>query len=123
MKYWIATGLFCLIFTAAGVGNLLRIQPQREAIESLGYPLYLMTILGVAKLLGVVARCSCHRLFVRSNPTLVACAYGGEPAFGSHRPRSLRAATGTKNAGIVPLRAALLALAEWASAGLDDAWP
>ena len=53
--YWIATGLFCLIFSAAGVGNLMRVQPQREVIEALGFPVYLMTILGVAKLLGVVA--------------------------------------------------------------------
>ena len=34
--------------------NLLRADVQRESIAALGYPEYLMTILGVAKVLGVV---------------------------------------------------------------------
>ena len=53
--YWIATGLFCLAMTAGGTMNLLRADIQKESIEALGYPEYLMTILGVAKLLGVTA--------------------------------------------------------------------
>jgi hypothetical protein len=55
MAYWTATGLFCLLFAFAGTANLLRVEMQKEAIEALGYPIYLMTILGVAKLLGVIA--------------------------------------------------------------------
>jgi uncharacterized membrane protein YphA (DoxX/SURF4 family) len=43
--YWIVTVLFCLVFTLAGVANLMRVEFQREAIEGLGYPVYLMTIL------------------------------------------------------------------------------
>ena len=53
--YSIATGLFCLAMTAGGTMNLLRADIQKESIEALGYPEYLMTILGVAKLLGVTA--------------------------------------------------------------------
>ncbi len=53
--YWIAMGLFCLAMTAGGTMNLLRADIQKESIEALGYPEYLMTILGVAKLLGVIA--------------------------------------------------------------------
>jgi len=53
--YWVATALFCLAMTMGGTMNVLRAEVQREAISSLGYPEYLMTILGVAKLLGVVA--------------------------------------------------------------------
>ena len=35
--------------------NLLHAEIQKASIQSLGYPEYLMTILGVAKLLGVFA--------------------------------------------------------------------
>ena len=55
IAYWIATGLFCLAFMAGGTGHLLRADPMREGMLKLGYPLYVMTILGSAKLLGVAA--------------------------------------------------------------------
>lgn len=69
--FWIATALFCLVFTIGGVANLLRIEHQAEIIQTLGYPLYLMTILGVAKLLGVFA------LLVPRMSTLKEWAYAG----------------------------------------------
>ena len=53
--YWLATALFCLAMAAGGTMNLLRVEPQQVAMEKLGYPEYLMTILGVAKILGVIA--------------------------------------------------------------------
>ena len=53
--YWIVTGLFCLIFTLGGVANLMRAEFQREIMEAFGFPTYMMTILGVAKVLGVIA--------------------------------------------------------------------
>jgi uncharacterized membrane protein YphA (DoxX/SURF4 family) len=53
--YWIATVLFCLTMAAGGVMNLVHAEQQKQVMASLGYPEYLMTILGVAKLLGVVA--------------------------------------------------------------------
>ena len=69
--YWIATGLFCLAMTAGGTMNLLRADIQKESIEALGYPEYLMTILGVAKLLGVIA------LLIPGAPLLKEWAYAG----------------------------------------------
>ena len=69
--YWIATGLFCLAMTAGGTMNLLRADIQKESIEALGYPEYLMTILGVAKLLGVIA------LLIPAAPLLKEWAYAG----------------------------------------------
>ena len=69
--YWATTGLFCLMMTGGGVANLLRLPPQVGEIETLGYPLYLMTILGVAKLLGVVA------LLAPDRPILKEWAYAG----------------------------------------------
>ena len=51
--------------------NVLRADIQKESIEALGYPEYLMTILGVAQLLGVVA------LLMPRTPLLKEWAYAG----------------------------------------------
>ena len=69
--YWLATGLFCLAMTAGGAMNLMRAEMQKEGLAALGYPEYLMTILGVAKLLGVVA------LLLPGLPLLKEWAYAG----------------------------------------------
>jgi uncharacterized membrane protein YphA (DoxX/SURF4 family) len=69
--YWIATALFCLAMTAGGTMNLLRVEPQQEAMANLGYPMYLMSILGVAKILGVIA------LLAPRLPLLKEWAYAG----------------------------------------------
>jgi uncharacterized membrane protein YphA (DoxX/SURF4 family) len=71
IAFWIATTLFCLVFTIGGVANLVRIEHQVEIMQTLGYPLYLMTILGVAKLLGVAA------VLIPRFPTLKEWAYAG----------------------------------------------
>jgi len=41
--------------TAGGVQQMLQIGGYNEIVSSLGYPLYVLSILGVWKLLGVVA--------------------------------------------------------------------
>ena len=69
--YWLATGLFCAAMAAGGTMNLMRAEVQKESISALGYPEYLMTILGVAKLLGVVA------LLMPRFPLLKEWAYAG----------------------------------------------
>ena len=71
MSYWLMTGLFCLAMAAGGTMNLLRVEPQQVVIEKLGYPEYLMTILGVAKILGVIA------LLAPGFPLLKEWAYAG----------------------------------------------
>lgn len=71
LAYWIATGLFCLAMTAGGTMNLMHFEVQRESIAALGYPEYLMTILGTAKLLGVIA------LLIPGVPLLKEWAYAG----------------------------------------------
>jgi hypothetical protein len=50
-----ATWLFAALMTVSGILYLLRLAPVVDAVTSLGYPLYFVTLLGVAKLLGVVA--------------------------------------------------------------------
>lgn len=69
--YWILTSLFCLAMGAAGVMNLMGVEAQQEAMANLGYPAYLMTILGVAKVAGVIA------LLIPRMPLLKEWAYAG----------------------------------------------
>ncbi|HWD20168.1 MAG TPA: DoxX family protein [Verrucomicrobiae bacterium] len=54
ITYWICTGLFCAMMTLAGCLYLAG-SPQALAIFAhLGYPPYFPSLLGTAKLLGVV---------------------------------------------------------------------
>lgn len=69
--YWITTGLFCAMFLFGGANHLLRTEMIAAGMASLGYPAYLMTILGTAKLLGVAA------LLAPGRPLLKEWAYAG----------------------------------------------
>ena len=53
--YWITTIFLSIGMTAGGVQQMLQIGGYNEIASSLGYPLYVLSILGVWKLLGVVA--------------------------------------------------------------------
>jgi uncharacterized membrane protein YphA (DoxX/SURF4 family) len=50
--YWICTALIAFSFLSGGVGYLLRLPQPLQGITQLGYPVYLVTILGIWKLLG-----------------------------------------------------------------------
>ena len=71
MAYWAATGLFCAVLGFSGFAHSARIDFVAEGVTGLGYPAYLMTILGVAKLLGVLA------LLAPGRPLLKEWAYAG----------------------------------------------
>lgn len=51
--YWITTGLFAAQFTITAVLNLLRHPDAMATIRLLGYPDYVATFIGSAKLLGL----------------------------------------------------------------------
>jgi hypothetical protein len=51
--YWIVTGLLAAFAMLAGIPDLLSVPQAVELFQRLGYPLYLLPFLGVAKLLGV----------------------------------------------------------------------
>ena len=68
--YWVTTALFCLVMTADGVASLLRIEQQQAIMEVLGYPPYLMTLLGILKLLGVVALLAVPSIYSSGRPEL-----------------------------------------------------
>jgi len=53
--YWIATGWLALGMTSTGIVQLIQMKEEGEMFAHLGYPQYLLPLLGIWKLLGVVA--------------------------------------------------------------------
>lgn len=53
--YWVATGLLAFGMLAQGVTQITRSKGYVDIIVHLGYPIYLLTILGIWKMLGTVA--------------------------------------------------------------------
>jgi hypothetical protein len=53
--YWVATLWLALGMTSTGAVQLIKMKEQEDLMVTLGYPLYFLTLLGVWKLLGVVA--------------------------------------------------------------------
>jgi hypothetical protein len=69
--YWATTGLLALGAFAGGAAQLGRAAPTVEAVKTLGYPVYLMTILGFWKVLAGVA------LLAPGLPRVKEWAYAG----------------------------------------------
>jgi hypothetical protein len=53
--YWVATIFLSFGMLAGGIQQLLQIGGYNEIVTKLGYPLYLLSIIGTWKILGVVA--------------------------------------------------------------------
>jgi len=53
--YWIATAWLSLGMLSTGIVQLIQLKEETDMMTHLGYPLYFLTILGVWKILGVVA--------------------------------------------------------------------
>ena len=53
--YWIATIWLCLGMASTGIVQLLKVEEEVDSINRLGYPVYFLTIIGVWKILGVIA--------------------------------------------------------------------
>ncbi|MCB9250844.1 MAG: DoxX family protein [Flavobacteriales bacterium] len=71
IAYWIVTGLLCLGMLGGGIAQLIRAKPNVDGIISLGYPLYILTILGVWKLLAVFS------ILIPKYPLVKEWAYAG----------------------------------------------
>jgi hypothetical protein len=71
VAYWITTALLVAETAVGGVWDILRVPQVRIVIDRLGYPHYFLVILGVWKLLGVVA------LLLPRFPRLKEWAYAG----------------------------------------------
>jgi hypothetical protein len=73
VSYWVVTALFLTPMAGSGLPELLIGGPASTAatLAHLGYPLYLMRILGLAKVLGAVA------IVTNRSRTLTEWAYAG----------------------------------------------
>lgn len=69
--YWIATVWLSLGMVSTAIVQLIPVEEEAEKMKVLGYPSYFLTILGVWKLLGVVA------VLVPKFPVLKEWAYAG----------------------------------------------
>jgi|SRR5688572_14294663 len=69
--YWIATVWLALAMLASGVQQLLHMKSFVDIVIPLGYPMYFLTILGVWKILGVIA------ILIPKFPVLKEWAYAG----------------------------------------------
>ena len=53
--YWIATALLAIGMLQSGIFAVLGAKQWVELVTALGYPVYFLTILGIWKILGVIA--------------------------------------------------------------------
>jgi uncharacterized membrane protein YphA (DoxX/SURF4 family) len=53
--YWIATIIFALMMIMDGFGGVTQQEAGKEVFKHLGYPMYMLIIVGIAKLLGAVS--------------------------------------------------------------------
>ena len=115
--YWTCTGLIAAEALAGGALDLVRYGSYLSTLTSLGYPAYLATILGTAKLAAGVV------VLAPRLPRLKEWAYAGIlvnmlGAAASH------ALAGSAPANVVPpLALAAVAVASWASRPADRRLP
>ena len=69
--YWIATSLLAIGMLQSGIFAVLRTKEWVDLVTGLGYPVYFLTILGVWKILGVIA------ILIPRFPLLKEWAYAG----------------------------------------------
>ena len=69
--YWIATIWLSLGMLSTGIVQLIKMKEEADMITHLGYPLYIMTLLGITKILGVIA------ILIPKFPLLKEWAYAG----------------------------------------------
>jgi uncharacterized membrane protein YphA (DoxX/SURF4 family) len=69
--YWVATLWLALGMVSTGMVQVLKTKEETEMFTRLGYPFYLLTIIGVWKMLGVIA------VLVPKFPLVKEWAYAG----------------------------------------------
>ena len=69
--YWVATLWLSLGMASTGIVQVLHVKSETDFIVGMGYPLYFLTLLGLWKILGVVA------VLVPGFPLLKEWAYAG----------------------------------------------
>ena len=69
--YWISTIWLALGMLSTGIVQLIKMKEEVDMMTHLGYPLYFLTILGIWKILGVIA------VLIPKFPLLKEWAYAG----------------------------------------------
>lgn len=69
--YWIATLWLALGMTSTGIVQILNVKEEVDMIVNLGYPIYIITLLGIWKILGVIA------ILIPRFPLVKEWAYAG----------------------------------------------
>ena len=69
--YWTTTGFLAFGMLAGGIQQMLQIGGYNEIVTQLGYPLYMLSILGTWKILGVIA------ILIPKRPLIKEWAYAG----------------------------------------------
>lgn len=69
--YWSVTIFLSIGMLAGGIQQMLQIGGYNEIVSNLGYPLYLLSIIGSWKILGVIA------VLIPKYPLLIEWAYAG----------------------------------------------
>lgn len=69
--YWIATLWLALGMTSTGVVQIIKMKEEVVMMKHLGYPVYFLTLLGIWKILGVIA------ILIPKFPLLKEWAYSG----------------------------------------------
>jgi len=69
--YWIATVWLALGMASTGIVQLMKMKEETVMMAHLGYPLYFLTLLGIWKILGVIA------ILIPKFPLLKEWAYAG----------------------------------------------
>lgn len=55
IAYWVSTGIFAFFLIGDGLGGVLQAEAGKVSLAALGYPMYLLTIIGIAKILAALA--------------------------------------------------------------------
>lgn len=69
--YWVTTLWLSLGMVSTGIVQLIKMEEEVQKINALGYPTYFLTILGIWKILGVIA------VLVPKFPLIKEWAYAG----------------------------------------------
>ena len=69
--YWIFTAWLALGMTSTGIVQLMKVKEEVDMFAHLGYPEYLLTMIGAWKILGVIA------VLIPNFPLLKEWAYAG----------------------------------------------
>lgn len=105
--YWVTTGLVALAMAAGGALDVIGAPAVLEAVEKLGYPAYVATLLGTWKLLGAAA------ILAPGMPRLKEWAYAGMFFDLTGAALSHAAVHDPAPKIITPLVLAALAIASW----------